>query len=85
MFKKNVKTILENSPEIFADKIICKSDGSVEVKRSYFYRHGMTAYKWAEKVQVELEKNGLKVNVSNEDRYNDWPKDSYFVAIVREA
>lgn len=85
MFKKSVKKILEESPDVFADKIVCKSDGSVEVKRGYFYRHGMSAEKWAEKVQAELEKNGLKVSVSSRDIWVAWPKDSYFVAIVREA
>jgi hypothetical protein len=84
-FKKSVKKILEESPNVFADKITCKSDGSIEVKRSYFYRHNMSVYKWAEKVKAELETNGLTVDVSNEDRYNVWPKESWFVAIVREA
>ena len=84
-FKKLVKKILDESSEVFADKVVCKVDGSIEVKRGYFYAHGYSAEKWAEKVKTELENAGLKVSVSNRDDWRTWPKDSYFVAIVKET
>ena len=85
-FKKLVKKILAESSEIFPDKIVCKADGSIEVKRGYFYTHGYSAEKWAEKVKTELESAGLKVTpVNHRDDWREWPKDSYFVAIVKEG
>lgn len=85
MFKKSVKKILAESPNVFPDKIVCRQDGSIEVKSHYFYRHGQDAQGWAEKVKNELEANGLKVNAKGRDDWAAWPKDSYFVAVIKEA
>jgi hypothetical protein len=62
-----------------------KADGSVEVKESYFYTFGKSAEDWAEKVQAELRAAGIKCMVTAEDRFANWPKTSYWVAIVRPA
>ena len=79
-FQKQVKKHFTESD--YADKIVCKQDGSVEVKHSYFYRHGNTAEKWADRVKSNLEKAGFKVEVDSRDDFRQWPADSYFVAIV---
>lgn len=84
-FQKQVKQILEQSSNVFPSKILCKKDGSVEVKKSYFYRHGYSAEKWSEKVNNVLQEAGLNCQSTSYDDWNAWPKDSYFVAIVKES
>lgn len=81
-FQKQVKYEIDNSAEIHADKIVMKKDGSIEVKRYYYYTHGSTAEKWAEKVSKVL---SVKHIVNSRDDWAVWPKDSYFVAIIKES
>ena len=83
-FQKAVKKAVEASTEVFTDKIICKADGSLELKRAYFYTHGMTGDKWAHKVYQVLRGAGFQVDVCGYDRMATWPKDSYFVAVVKD-
>jgi len=83
-FQKQVKQIL--SERVSSDKIVCKIDGSLEVKKSYFYRHGYSAEQWAEKISLILEEALMRyIQVDSYDDWNDWPKDSYFVALVKES
>lgn len=74
-----------SAKNIYVDHVVCKADGSAEVKKGYFYRCGMTATKWAAEVADAL--NGARLNVvaTGRDDYADWPRTSYFVAIVREG
>ena len=81
-FQKQVKTVINESAVVFADKIVCKSNGSVEIMRGYFYRHGMDAEKWVDMVRVALKAANVAADVRGEDRFQPWPKDSYFVAVV---
>lgn len=82
-FQKQVKKQLEESSDVHPDKIVMKSDGSVEVKRGYFYRHGMDANMWGDKVSKALTISHKLYNVR--DDWKAWPKDSYFVAVIEEA
>lgn len=80
-FQKKVKEALAGS-SVSPDKMVCKRDGKVEVKRSYFYHHGATAEKWAVRVREVLEAVGYEVEVDSRDDWANWPKTSYLVAIV---
>jgi len=80
-FQKRVKEDLEESG-VYTDKVVCKRNGTVEVKRSYYFRNGNTAEKWALQVKKGLESTGLSVKVDSRDDWERWPKTSYFVAIV---
>ena len=82
--QRQIKKALNSSANIFADKIVYHKNGSVSVKRSYFYRHGNTAELWAGSVSLEMERllPHLDFDVDSRDDYNNWPKDSYFVAVI---
>ena len=80
-FQKRVKEVLADS-NVYPEKMVCKRNGMVEVKKSYFYRHGDSAEKLAVQVQKVLEAKGLEVMVDSRDDWAAWPKTSYFVAIV---
>ncbi len=86
-FQKQVKRALTDSTVIFPDNLVCKADGSVVVKRSYFYRHGWTAERFAEQVAAaiatDLGLNADQFSVEGTDQWAAWPKTSYFVATVR--
>lgn len=65
------------------DMIQIKRNGTVVAKRSYFYRHGMTAEKWLEWVLGKLEHLGFTIGLTEcNDNWNAWPKDSWFEARV---
>lgn len=81
MNKKAKKLLLENS-DISVDKIVCHRDGSLSCRLYYFYTHGRTAEKFAQKIKTFLTENGFNVTVESEDRWNAWPKDSYFLAKI---
>lgn len=85
--KSTVKAILDNDSDVYADKLTARKDGTVEVKRGYFYRHGMTSDQWAQRVQAALDAAGCtscKV-VDHRDDWREWPKDSEFVAVISAA
>lgn len=81
-WQKEVKGIIENTTEVSVDRIVCKRDGSVEVRRCYFYRHGYTAEKYMAAVNGLMKKNGIEASYTCSDQYNEWPKDIYFSVIV---
>ena len=62
-----------------------RGDGTVVIKESYFYTFGKTAQDWADKVKANCEANGLKVEVTAENHHADWPKSSYWFAIVKQV
>lgn len=80
-FQSQVK---RTAQEMLIDRVVCKRDGSVEIMRGYFYRFGMTADAFANAVQNRLESAGINCQVHGEDRFAAWPRDSWFVAVVRE-
>ena len=80
-FQKRVKEILAEST-VYPEQMVCKRDGKVEVKKSYFYRHEYSAEKFAAQIQKVLVAEGLKVMVASRDDWARWPTTSYFVAII---
>ena len=80
------KARVKNSVRIIAaqanaDKCIAHKDGTWSIKHSYFYSHGNTPQKWADKV-VRVFEDTVEV-IEARDAYANWPKTSYFVAQVR--
>jgi len=65
------------------DKVTCRADGTVELRRHYFYRHGMTAMTWGDEVSAGLP-DGWKV-VRTQDQFQSWPQDGYFLAVVAQV
>ena len=59
-----------------------KQDGTVECRHAYFYRHGMSPDKLAEKIKAAIPEAMI---VDTEDRWAAWPKTSYFVVVFRVA
>lgn len=71
-----------NSADCTIDSIRCRKNGNVEVKRGYFYTFGMTAEKYAGAIRECLERDGIPAQVSGEDHWAAWPKESYFLATI---
>ncbi len=81
-FQKTVKEVFDSPIGVYPNKMVCKKDGTVEVKKSFFYTHGQTAEKWAENVKRAILATGFSVEVEGYQDWNAWPKTSYFVAVV---
>ena len=65
---------------MLCDSVRFGRDGVVQFKRSYFYRHGMTAEKFADCVCKQVADMGYVVRgVEAHDKWAAWPKTSYFV------
>ena len=79
--QKAIKTKLMTTGDVYPDKITCKADGSVEVRKSFFYRFDMSAEKWGEKVMAVVGDDAQLVKTVEDN--NRWPKTSYFVAVVK--
>jgi hypothetical protein len=84
--RTELKRVLDRDPKLFYDRLTAKKDGSFEVKRSYFYHHGVYAKDWAAKVAEALERAGAPFKVvGSRDDYRNWPQQSYLVAVVQHA
>ena len=79
-FQKRIKEIASNHGDL--DKIVCRANGNVEIKRGYFYRHGSSAEKWAGRVDEWVSEAGIDAVEQGRDDWAAWPKGSYFVAVV---
>jgi len=64
------------------NRVTCRADGTVELRRHYYYRHGMTARTWGVEVGAGLP-DGWKV-VRTRDEFRAWPQNSYFLAVVAQ-
>lgn len=83
-FQKEIKRFFEEEvSSCYPDRIIAKKDGTVAVRKTYFYRHGQTAQTWGQKVTVALGDKAHLIEIS--DNWKDWPKLSYFEAVVKQA
>ena len=80
-FQKAAVAVID--AKVYPDTRTCRADGSIEVKRSYFYRHGMTADGFAAGIQAELSKAGIAAVVTGQDKWASWPRTSWFVATVK--
>jgi hypothetical protein len=71
-------------PNCYPDKMICKKDGSVEFRKTYFYTMGRTARTWADNIVADFANAGIAVEPGFvHDTWQAWPKDSYFSVTVR--
>ena len=61
---------------IYPDRLIAHKDGSFTVKESYYYRHGQSPEKIADKIKKAIP--GVEI-IDTEDEWRAWPKTSYFV------
>jgi len=83
------KTIASKVRDLFpeglhCDRVICKKDGTFEMRSGYFYRHGRTAEKFRGKiVRVFTAAGWCCTVVGYGDEWREWPKDSYFWVRVR--
>ena len=85
-FQTNVKNSIDYSTGAFADKVICHKDGTVTLKRYYFYRHGMTANIWANQVSKVLIDAQIAFRIIEwRDDCKIWPTDSHFTVVVGPA
>lgn len=83
-FQKQIKKTLDSQNVAHHDAVVCKKDGSVEVKRSYFYRPSGGAGQWADDVSAQLRTSGVYAfTVECRDDFRNWPTTSYLVAIVK--
>ena len=81
--KRALKAAFENV-YTGVDSISFKKGGTVVVKRSFFYTHGMSADKLAMDLQRVLASQGIPIEIV--DAYDDWkpwPKTSNFVVEFR--
>jgi len=88
IFQKSVKKVFSNPNHVYPEKIICKKDGTVELRKTYFYRFGDSAEQFAERIISDLKQYASNVNVrvkSTRDFFNQYPKDSYFSVIIEEV
>lgn len=61
-----------------------KEDDSYTFKRSFFYRHGMTAEKFANAIKDAANKLGLDAEIVNfQEKWHSWPKNSWFEAKLK--
>lgn len=85
-FQKSVKAAVESAEaKVCVDAVTCRKDGTVLVRRSYFYTHGRTAESWANEVSADLTAAGIAHSAKGRDDYANWPKTSYFTAIISPA
>lgn len=85
-WQKQVKELYNPETGIeSADKVVAKSDGTIEVKESYFY-HRVSASQWAAEIEAEMDNHGIAHGeVTSRDDYRTWPQTSYVVAIIHPA
>jgi hypothetical protein len=85
--RTELKRVLDRDAKLFYDRLAKgRAEGTFEVKRSYFYHHGVYAQDWAAKVAEALERAGAPFKVvGSRDDYRNWPQESYLVAVVQHA
>ena len=63
---------------------IARKDGTFIARETFFYRHGGSSDKWAERVQSAIEKSGFKFELIEAREYSkSWPKLSYWEVIFK--
>lgn len=58
-----------------ADKLTFHHDGTITAKRSFFYRHGGSSEKMAQRILARIPKS---VIIEQDEVWANWPKDSYW-------
>lgn len=80
--RKLTKAQRDRLREAFGDKVRCHADGTATFKQGYFYRHGLTPEKVAQRVADAFPGSEI---ISADDVWRAWPKDSNFVVRFRPA
>lgn len=82
--KKTRKAIRDAISEI-ADSASFKKDGTIVVKREYYYRpKGLTPAQYGAGIKSRLEKMGFKVEVVDTlDHWAPYPRDSFYAAVIK--
>jgi hypothetical protein len=75
-FTKTQKDEIQAALCDVCDTVRFSKDGTITIKRTYFYRFGMSCEALEQACQKRV--NGLVIDESS-DRWNQWPKDSYFI------
>lgn len=87
-FAAQIRHEATNNPDfkVYPDRIIAHKDGTVELRKTFFYTHGNTSIMWMQGVVDGCEACGIKVEVVEaHEIWNVWPKDSYFTVTVKES
>ncbi len=87
-FQKNIKKHYTESAtsQVIPDSVIYHKDGTVSVRRSYFYRSGNSAETWSAKVSADLTAHAIEYSIiESGDHFADWPAQSYFYIRLGEA
>jgi len=83
--RKNQKIRTAVSQLVSADRVMVRRDGSVEVRHSFFYRHGNNAELFSHQVVGKLP--GAKViggyGVGYGETWRAWPKVSYWWVVIK--
>ena len=80
MTRAMIQKRMDTEPFLHIDKFVCKRNGTVEFKEGYFYHHGRTPEKVADKILKFFPDCTL---VECYDAWAAWPKDSWLVAVVK--
>jgi hypothetical protein len=83
-FQQQVKRVITDAGNLHPDRIVCKKDGTVEVRFGFFYRHGQTAELWGDKVQNCVNQVVAAEVTHCREVWQAWPKDSYWAITVSQ-
>ena len=82
--KKRIKeAMIIMSSVVMADRVVAKKDGTYELRFGFFYTHGRTSEKMANRVKGVMAEAVTIVN--HEEVYRPWPKDSYWSVAIQVA
>lgn len=84
-FQKSVVRAVEASTSVFPDRVVVRRDGSVMLRRYYFYTFGASAESFRNAVCAVLSAAGVRAQATASDDWAAWPKKSYFTVVVREC
>jgi hypothetical protein len=77
------KLIESGRVDLMPDRMISKKDGTLELRRGFFYRMNMDADKWGVKCLRAIKAAGIDASlVDTEEIWQAWPKDSWFSATI---
>jgi hypothetical protein len=77
--KAEILNILQKNGMI-PDRFIQKKNGTFEFRRGFFYTHGNSADRYADKIKLIFPRAIIE---ETHDVWNPWPRDSYFQVIFK--
>lgn len=77
LFAKAVIAVFKNKDY----EMIARRNGTVEIRRGYFYRT-WDPDEWRKGIEDQLTAEGLNVTVTLRDHFANWPRPSYWTAVV---